>query len=267
MKISVLMTVYSGSNSYYLDAAIESLLNQTYKASEIIVMINGIIDEDCEDVLNRFGKKIKVFRLKENSGQGFALKTGVEMCKYELVAIHSDYDIAMPDRFDKQVRFLENHPDVDIVGGQIVEIHNKTNKVFGVRRVPLKDHDIKVYMKTRCPFNHPTVLFKKDKILEVGNYPDIRYMADYALWINAYDLKMANVNDVVAKVRVDNLLLKKKSSFKYIQSIRIVEHMLNKKKLINKVTMVLNIWSRSLVALSPNFIRKKIYKHVLRYSK
>ena len=267
MKISVLMTVYSGSNSYYLDAAIESILNQTYKASEIIVMINGTIDEKCEDVLSRFNKDISVYRLNSNNGQGYALSTGVEKCKYDLVAIHSDYDIAMPDRFDKQVRFLEHNPDVDIVGGQIIEIQNKTNKVFGLRRVPLKDHDIKQYMKTRCPFNHPTVMFRRDKIIEIGNYPTIKYMADYALWINAYDLKMANVNDVVAKVRVDNGLLKKKSSFRYVDSIRIVEHMLYKKKLINFVEMHFFIFSRSLVALLPNFIRKRIYKHVLRYSK
>ena len=266
MKISVLMTVYSGSNHYYLDAAIESILNQTYKASEIIIMVNGKIDDKCEDVLTKFGSKIKVFRIKNNKGQGHALSTGVEKCKYELIAIHSDYDIAMPDRLDKQVRYFEHH-DVDILGGQIIEIHNKTNKMFGIRKVPLRDSAIKVYMKSRCPFNHPTVMFKKDKILEIGNYPDIRYMADYALWIQAYDLKMANVNDVLAKVRIDNSLLKKKSSFKYISSIRTVEHMLHDKKIINRAEMTFYIISRSFVALLPNFIRKRIYKHVLRYSK
>jgi glycosyltransferase involved in cell wall biosynthesis len=267
MKISVLMTVYSGSNSYYLDAAIESILNQTYKASEIIIVVNGKIDAECEEVLNKFGNKIKIIKFKNNLGQGHALNTGLEKCSCELVAIHSDYDIAMPDRFDKQVRYFEHNQDVDILGGQILEIHNKTNKVFGVRRVPLKDHEIRAYMRTRCPFNHPTVMFKREKILEIGNYPDIMYMADYALWINAYDLKMANVNDVLAKVRVDNVLFKKKKGFKYIASIRKVEHMLHDRGLIGWTEMKLNILSRSFVALLPNFIRKKIYKHVLRYSK
>lgn len=266
MKISVLMTVYSGSNPYYLDVAIESLLDQTYKASEIIIMINGKIDGECEDVLNRFGNKIKVYRIKNNKGQGHALSTGLEKCKYDLVAIHSDYDIAMPDRFEKQVRYFEHH-DVDILGGQILEIHNKTNELFGIRKVPLRDGEIRAYMRTRCPFNHPTVMFKREKILEVGNYPDIRYMADYALWIQAYDLRMANINDVLAKVRVDNSLLKKKSSFKYIASIRKVEHMLHERGIINWIEMEFNILSRSFVALLPNFIRKRIYKHVLRYSK
>lgn len=266
MKISVLMTVYSGSNNYYLDAAIESILNQSYAPSEVVIIINGKIDEKCEEVIGKFGKKLRLYRFKENKGQGYALSFGLEKCKYELVAIHSDYDIAMLDRFEKQVSYFEQH-DVDILGGQIIEIHNKTNQIFGIRKVPLTDRDIKTYMRTRSPFNHPTVMFKRDKILEVGNYPNIRYMADYALWINSYDLKMANIDVVLAKVRIDNSLLNKKGGFRYISSIRTVEHLLHKKRLINWFEMEFNIISRSFVAILPNFIRKRIYKHVLRYSK
>ena len=113
---------------------------------------------DKTEYINKLIEKQK-YLINENKN----LKFGLEKCSCELVAIHSDYDIALPNRFEKQIAYFNSH-DVDILGGQILEINNKTNKSFGLRKVPLSDREIKAYIKTRSPFNHPTVMFKRDKI-------------------------------------------------------------------------------------------------------
>ncbi len=70
-------------------------------------------------------------------------------------------DVAMPNRFEKQIKYLEDNPDCDIVGGQITEFIGSENNIVGKRTVPCTHSEIIHYLKSRCPFNHMTVAFKK----------------------------------------------------------------------------------------------------------
>ena len=79
-------------------------------------------------------------------------------------------DVSLPNRFEQQLKEFENNSNLTIVGGYIQELDSQTNKEISIRKVPLEDKQIKKFIKTRSPFNHVTVMFKKEDILKVGNY-------------------------------------------------------------------------------------------------
>ena len=261
------MPIYKKTNARHLDLSINSIINQTRKPDEIVIICDGPISFASERILTKYKDELTVYRLPINKGTGYALRYGVEKCKYEYIARHDSDDIAYEFRLEKQLKYLKEHKDVDVLGGQIIEIYDKTNKVFGVRRVPLEDKDIKKYMKKRSPFNHQTVIMKKKSIMSVGNYPIYRYAQDYGLWINAYKLKMANLDDILTRVRVDDDAYKRRGNKKTIKNmIEMEKNMLNK-GIINRLEYCYNIVARSFVIILPNFIRKWFYHNYLRENK
>ena len=265
MKVSMLMPIYHKTNPKHLDLAIYSIMNQTRKIDEFVIVCDGPISDMCEKVLKKYKNDLTVYRLAKNQGTGYALRYGVTKCKYEYIARHDSDDIANEDRIEKQLKYLKQHKDVDILGGQIIELYN--NKVFGVRRVPLEDKDIKKYMKKRCPFNHQTVIMKKKSVMSVGNYPVYRNAQDYSLWINSYQLKMANLSDILTRVRVDDDAYKRRGNKKSIKYMIEMEKNMLDKGIINKIEYYRNILIRCIVIILPNFIRKWLYYNWLRENK
>ena len=187
MKFSVLMSVYRNDNPKDFQSAFKSISDlQTLKPSEIVLVVDGPIGERLNMAIEDFEKNcpcLKVLRLKENVGLGKALSLGLAEVSYELVARMDADDLSVPDRFKKQIVYMQNHPDCDLLGGQITEfIEEPWNKV-GKRIVPCEDVEIAAWMKKRCPFNHMTVMFRKSSVLRAGNYLDWHYNEDYYLWI------------------------------------------------------------------------------------
>ena len=185
MKFSVLMSIYKKEEPKYFSEALESVLNQTVMPNEIVIIEDGILTKELQDVIIKYKEKypdiIKNYPLKENKGLGLALNYGVTKCKHNLIARMDTDDIALPTRFEKQLEIFEKNPSYDIVGGNILEFAEGTN-ITNTRIVPEKKEEIYKYAKKRNPMNHVTVMFKKDTILEVGNYENLPYFEDYYLW-------------------------------------------------------------------------------------
>jgi len=125
-KVSVLMSVYVKEKPEYLQAALESIVTQTYPASEIMLIEDGPLTEQLYDVLRSYKEKypeiIRTFAFEQNQQLGRALAKGVELCSHELVARMDTDDIAMPDRIEKQVAYMNEHLDVHVLGGAIREL-------------------------------------------------------------------------------------------------------------------------------------------------
>ena len=121
-KFSVCMSVYHGDNATFFKQSIDSLLSQTRKPDEIVLVVDGPVGDDINKVISDFEKScdyLKVIRLEKNSGHAIARQTGLNAAKYEYTAIMDSDDIAVADRFEKQMEFLEAHLEVDALGGQI----------------------------------------------------------------------------------------------------------------------------------------------------
>ncbi len=119
-RFSVCMSVYKGDNAVYFKEALESVFSQTRQPDELVLVVDGPVGEDINNVIKEFEFNYNFFivkRLEKNSGHAIARQTGLEAAQFEYVAIMDSDDIAMPDRFEKQMSFLETHPEVDALGG------------------------------------------------------------------------------------------------------------------------------------------------------
>lgn len=268
---SVLMSVYCNDNPNYFRLAVESIsINQYRKPDEIIIVVDGMISELLHEELSRLIIEIPIIRpifLKENKGLGNALRVGMEEVSNELVARMDSDDIASPDRFEKEIGFLDENPDVVMVGGQISEFIGNPHNIVGNREVPCTNEEIYSWMKKRCPFNHMTVAFRKSKVLEVGNYIDWHYNEDYYLWIRMAEAgyKFANLPDTLVNVRVGKEMYARRGGWKYFKSEKGLQDYMLKKRFIGLGTYLFNVVVRFGVQVAmPNSVRAFIFKKLFR---
>lgn len=271
MKFSVSMCVYNGDNPLHFETAIESIINQTVKPDEIVLVVDGPINEALNDIVVKYEENdlFKVIRLKENQGHGNARRIGLENCTHDIVAIMDADDISMLDRFERQVEYFVNDEEISIIGGQISEFIDFAENVVGQRIVPLNDSEIKEYAKTRCPMNLVTVMFKKSDINKVGGFIDWYCEEDYYLWLRMIlaNMKFANTNDILVNVRVGKEMYNRRGGWKYFKSEYALQKYMKKNKLIGFSTYFMNVMKRFIVqVLMPNKLRGYIFKKFARKS-
>ena len=224
IKFSVLMSVYYKDKKEYLKIAIDSILNQTLLPNEFIIVEDGTLNEDVEQLLNEYENKnklIKIIRFKQNRGLGAVLRDGIEYCKYEYIARMDADDFSLPNRFQEQVDYLNKHPNIDLLGGYIAEYNEELNEQISVRKVPLKNNEIKKYIKKRNPFNHPTVIFRKEAVLNCGNYEQMLYFEDYYLWCKMFcdGCVIENIDKILLNFRAGKSMYRRRGNFKYAKAI------------------------------------------------
>ena len=185
--VSLLMSVYIKENPEYFRQSLKSALGQTVKAKEIVLILDGPITTELQEVIIDFKKDnlevLKVVPLDNNVGLGKALAIGVEVCKYDLVARMDTDDIMLPSRIEKQYSEFTKDPNLTIVGSNIDEFYDSPKSIVGRRIVPETNREIREFSKKRNPFNHMTVMFKKKAVLDVGNYQPMMGFEDYYLWV------------------------------------------------------------------------------------
>ncbi|MCK3654746.1 amylovoran biosynthesis protein AmsE [Pasteurellaceae bacterium Macca] len=206
MKFSVLMSLYLKEKPQFLTACLESLVQQTYPADEIVIVFDGAIPAELEQVVQHFAEKLPLVTVKlpQNQGLGKALNIGLQHCSHDWVFRMDTDDICTPDRFAKQVAFIQQNPETIVFGGQIAEFGEHINDIVSHRRVPTTMADILRFTQKRCPFNHMTVAYQKQAVMEVGGYEDLQ--EDYYLWIKLVALgkQVANLPDILVYARVGN---------------------------------------------------------------
>ena len=259
---SVCMSVYKNDKPDYLIEALDSLVNQTIFPDEIVLVEDGPITIDLEVVVQQYETKypsiMNVVRCEKNGGLGYALKLGVENAKYDIVARMDSDDICLPDRFEKQLAYLEAHPECDIVGGQMTEFIDSPDNIVGRRTVPLTNDEIYDYMKSRCALNHVTVMFRKDAVLKAGNYQDWFWNEDYYLWVRMMMNKcvFANISDVAVNVRSGADQYARRGGKKYFDSEIGIKKLMLKKGMITNAQFLINYVQRLIIQLMlPNSVR------------
>ncbi len=266
---SVSMCVYGGDNDEWFEQAVGSVLNQTVKPNEIVLVVDGPVPEEINQIIQRYeaNSLFHVIRFTENKGHGEARRVGLSNCKNELVAIMDADDICVKDRFEKQLTIFKNHPDADVVGGQITEFIGNERNIVGRRVVPQSDVEIKKYLKTRCPMNLVTVMFKKSSVEKVGGFIDWYCEEDYYLWVRMAlaGMRFANINETLVNVRVGKDMYNRRGGIKYFQSeARLQRYMLDN-KVISYTTYLRNISKRLIVqVLMPNQLRGWVFRKFAR---
>lgn len=201
--VSVVMSVFNDEK--FVSQSIKSILNQSYKNFEFIIVNDGSSDNTRNLVLDweKVDNRIVFLDRKKNRGLPYSLNEGITIAKGKYVARMDSDDVAVIDRFEKQLKFLEENPEVDIVGGQVRHIDSNGSEVDSLR-LPLSFKEIKSVAEFACPINHPTYMVKKKAYLLLKGYREaFVYAQDYDLILRAIDheLRIENMPDVLLHYR------------------------------------------------------------------
>lgn len=265
------MSVYYKERPEYLGRSIDSILSQTLFPDEIVIVKDGPITKELEDVIETYILQYPgLFNLvssEKNLGLGLALNLGLRHCKNELVVRMDTDDVALPFRCEKQVKEFESDPELSVLGGQISEFIEDETNIIGQRIVPLEHDAICRYLKARCPFNHMTVMFRKSHVLAAGNYQDWFWNEDYYLWIRMAQgqFRFRNLPDTLVNVRVGVDMYRRRGGIKYFKSEFELQKYMLETEVIGVQRFIVNVVLRLVVqVIMPSRIRGVVFKRFAR---
>lgn len=268
---SVCMSVYKNDHPQYFKNAVNSIYSsQTVRPEEIILVVDGPVPDILTDAINELVQEIpilQILELKQNMGHAIARQTGLEAAKNELIAIMDADDIAVPKRFELQLKIFESNPDISVVGGIINEFIDTPENIVGTRVCPEQDNDIKDYLKSRCPMNLVTVMFRKSDIQAVGGYMNWYCEEDYYLWIRLAlaGYKFHNINENLVNVRVGQEMYRRRGGVRYFKSEARLQKYMYTNNLISFLRYLYNVLIRFVVqVMLPNSIRGLVFQKFAR---
>lgn len=198
--VSIVIPVHNGEK--YIKESINSCLEQTYKNIEVIV-----VDDKSEDntlnILKNYGNRIITVPVEKQNGLGNVINIGIRRSKGKYIARMDADDIMYPTRIEKQVEYLESHPNCVAVGGQI-DIIDENGNITGHREYAVEDKDIKKNLFLFQPFAHPAVTLRRSTLEEIGLYPENMWkVEDVKLFlILSTKGEFHNLEDTVLKYRM-----------------------------------------------------------------
>ena len=200
--ISVVMPVYNGER--FLTEAIDSILNQTFRDFEFIIIDDGSTD-NTPVILEQYSKKDKRiiwYREDKNEGIIVALNTGLNLARGKYIARMDADDISLPERLERQVRYLESNKEVGVLGSgaQIIDQYGRTSSII---KFPETNSPILWSLSYFCPIIHPTVMARREIYVEAGGYRSVwPHAEDYDLWTRiAGRSTLHNLGEVLLQLR------------------------------------------------------------------
>ena len=272
IPFTILMSLYYKENSHYLEQAFESIFNQTKRANQVVLIEDGPLTPELYSVVNDFKERypeLEVIPLSQNRGLGEALNEGLKHCSYELVARMDTDDICKPSRFEHQISFLQNHLEIDLIGSWVDEFEGDTAHVTSVRKVPETPEEIYQYCKSRCPVNHPTVMYRKQAVQAVGGYLTKYFPEDYFLWIRMLmnGAKFYNLQESLVFFRYSPDTIKKRGGWKYAIGEIHIQKMIYNLGFITLSLFLKNSIIRFVIRIIPLSLRVWVYNSFLRNKK
>ena len=269
MGLSVLASIYFGTNPAELAQCFESLIAQTRPADEVIIVIDGPVATSVNHCLDRYRTILPIRRIpfSQNRGLGPALHHGLIECNHELIARVDTDDRSVPARFETQVQFLKKHPAISVIGGMMRE-----HSYFGaketkyVRSIASSHEEIRQIARKRNPINHPTVVFRKDDILACGNYLDYPFFEDYELWArvisNGYLL--SNIDQILVETTTNSDFFSRRCGPAYIKHELRLARRLHTLGVLDSLQLTRFILTRIPLRLAPPSLMELFYRKALR---
>lgn len=225
MTVSVLLSVYKKEKPEYLKQALDSVwASQTLKPNQIVLVEDGPLPKELEEEIdnsklrieNSFSTVMTVVKLPVNGGLTKALNEGLKYVTGDLIARMDSDDISEPHRFERQVAYLESHPDVDIISGALQEFDSE-NECLNVRHYPQTHEECVKFIVKACPLAHPSVMMRR-RIFDEGLKYDERYRMsqDIKLWYDAVlaGYRLGNIPEVTLFFRREGDVFRRRSRAK-----------------------------------------------------
>lgn len=268
-RVAILLPVYRNDKVTYVIQSFDSILSQTYRDIHLYIGVDGPVGDELVQCLKDYekDKRVSVLWFKENRGLAIVLNDLLEICfkeGYEFIARMDADDISMPERIEKQMKYLIGHPDIDVVGGAIEEIDENSESHGKIIIYPETSEECYKFFSRRNPHAHPAVLFRKSFFEKSGcKYrPEYRQNQDTMLWFDGMKAgtKHANIPDVVLRFRFTNSLFKKRRN-----GWAFAKKQLSDRNMINKVLgydfgATIFGYMMFIMLVSPPWIKKIAYK-------
>lgn len=269
-KFSVLMSVYHKERAEHFDLALESnLLTQTLPPNEFVLVCDGALTPELEDIIRKYQELapqvLKVYR-KENEGLGKALNFGLTKCAHQLIARSDSDDICLPDRFEKQVHFMQQHPEYIVTSGTIAEFVEDHTQILRIKTNPTTPTAAYNKCKYANPLNHMAVMFRKDIIQSLGSYHDVPLLEDYNLWARVLiaGYQVCNLPDILVKARIGNGMVERRGRKSLIREWKTIGQNMLRHHMINRATYIFDYIIRTTFVYSPAWVKNILYATILR---
>lgn len=206
-KFSLLMCVCKNDDIDNFRTALKSVtLDQTLKPDEVVIVMDGfedaVVENSIVEILEKITVNSHVIKNEDCMGLAFSLNKGIKCCSNDWIARMDADDIALPDRFLKQIDYIVSNPHIAVLGSSVLEFGYVDKE--RIKQAITDPQLIKETLKYRNPMNHPSCILNKEKIISVGGYPNFSKNQDYGLWILliAKGYKLSNLKDVLLKFRI-----------------------------------------------------------------
>ncbi|GEM80808.1 glycosyltransferase [Vibrio superstes] len=267
-KVAVICSVYKGDLIEYIKPAMKSVLNQDYKFCELFIFVDGDIDSDVLLYLNELEVKkyVTIIYNKENVGLAQGLNTLIdyiiEKGSHDYIARMDSDDLSRENRISEQVNFLETNHDIDVVGTYCKEFGSSYS--LDVKKLPLVHEELRSFSVVRCPFVHPTVMFRATVFNNNIRYPINTLMTeDMALWLDLLSkgFRFANIPQVLLDYRLSESTIGRRISFGKAKSELLIrlKYMVQSKQVSFKNLIL--VFLRIPFHCAPEFVLKYLYKY------
>lgn len=263
-----MLPVYRNDDPIFMGKSIDSILKQTYRDVYVYVGVDGPVGENLKDILEQLDKQInvEVVWFLENRGLACVLNDLVAISKkegYDYYARMDADDISLPDRFEKQVKYLEEHPGVDVVGGAIEEIDGSDRLRGKHVEYPLTHEECRKFFRYRDPLAHPAVMFRARYFEKVasGYRNEYRKNQDTMLWFDGFmhGCVFANLKDTVLHFRVNDDFYNRRNGWKRAKQM-LRDRLKMNKALGYDLSANLFAFGMFCMTVSPSWMKKFLYK-------
>lgn len=266
-SLSVLFPVAATSNPSDLVRSHKSIIEQTLPPEETLLVTNQTLNKKTETAINDLVKEHSNTHhrhIPDAQGLGEVLTAGLKNCSGAYIARMDADDIAEPERFAEQLPILKN-TNVDILGTQLAEFSDEPEYPEQIREVPVTHNEISKWMSWRCPMNHPTTMFNREAVLDVGGYRDFPMMEDWDLWARclAAGLQFQNLDQVLVKARTSDLS-DRRGGIDYAQAEVRMAQQLRELGISTRRDTVKHLCLRIPPRLLPIKMREKVYRRFVR---
>ena len=264
---TLLLSVYDGDRPDYLRRAFRSAVDdQTLRPAQVVIVRDGPVRPELADCLDELAAgspvPVTLVPLPRNGGLGPALDRGLAASHFDVIARMDADDVAMPHRFEVEVPLIR---DADIVGGGLLEFVGDTGNVVGQRVPPTDPSQIQRYARMHDPFNHPTVIYRRQAVLAVGGYGDLPLMEDYALFARMlqHGARAVNVAEPLVYYRVGATSFKRRGGLDLLRSELRLQREFRRQGFTTPVEYLRNVLVRGGYRLIPWRFRRAVYRPIV----
>lgn len=265
------MSVYWKENPANLKKALDSVFSQTRQADEIVLVGDGPLPDGLCAVISDYQshQEFHFVPLAQNMGLGLALKEGMSHCNNEWVARMDSDDICFPERFERQMGFLESHTGIDVLGCWTKEFVERDGQryITATKRFPHTVADNLRFARHRCPVEHPAVVLRKSAVLQAGGYRHCPLFEDYDLWARMLvrDARFHNLQEPLLYFRMSADSFRRRGGLKYAMTEGKALLEFRRIGFVSWWQCLCDLCVRVPVRLMPCAIRAWIYKRLLRH--